>query len=52
MNEQKGVTKMERENLIAFTDEQLDMILAFQKQEGQETVQDAIIDAVRFCLKD
>ena len=43
---------MERENLIAFSDEQLDTILAFQKQEGQETVQDAIMDALRSCLKD
>lgn len=43
---------MEKENLIAFTDEQLEMILAFQKQEGFETVQDAIMIAVKAFLKD
>ena len=43
---------MEREHLIAFTDEELEMILAFQQQEGQSTVQEAIMDAVRSCLKD
>ena len=46
-------TEMEkRELLIAFTDEEFEEILAFQKQEGQETVQEAIMDAVRACLKD
>ena len=43
---------MEKENLIAFTDEQLEIVLAFQEQEGQETVQDAIMDAIKSCLKD
>jgi hypothetical protein len=43
---------VERENLIAFNDEQLDMILKFQEQEGFETIQDAIMSAVNACVKD
>ena len=39
-------------NLIEFTDDQLDKILAFQEQEGFETVQDAVIGAVESCLKE
>ena len=51
--DERGKEEMEkREVLIAFTDEELEEILAFQKQEGQETVQEAIMDAVRACLKD
>lgn len=41
-----------RERLIAFTDEELDKILEFQKQEGFNTVQEAIMAAVGSCLKD
>ena len=37
---------------IAFDDEDIDTILAFQKQEGFNTVQEAIMSAVKSCLKD
>ena len=43
---------MENDNLIAVTDEQLDKILALQRQEGFNTVQDAIEAAIDVCLKD
>jgi hypothetical protein len=37
---------------IEFTEEQMKEINALQEQEGFDTVQDAIINAVRLCLKD
>lgn len=37
---------------IAFTEGQLEQIMKLQEQEGLETVQDAIMDAVGSCLKD
>lgn len=43
---------MKDENLISVTDEQFAKIIALQKQEGFETVQDAIEAAVNACLKD
>jgi hypothetical protein len=39
-------------NMIEFTDDQLDKILALQEQEGFETVQDAVICAVDSFLKE
>jgi hypothetical protein len=40
------------ENLIGFTDEELEKILSLQKQEGFETVQETVICAVNTCLKE
>lgn len=48
----KEVKAMKKENLIDFDDEQLEKILAFQKQEGFKTVQEAIMVAVNTFLKD
>lgn len=42
----------EHENLIAFTDEQLDFILAYQKESGADTVQDAILNAISLAFDD
>jgi hypothetical protein len=39
-------------NMIEFTDDQLDKILALQELEGFETVQDAVVGAVESCLKE
>ena len=41
-----------RETQIVFTKEQINKIIALQKQEGFCTVQDAVESAVDSCLKD
>jgi phosphoribosyl-ATP pyrophosphohydrolase len=47
-----GITPTKRDINVNFTEEDFEIILAFQQQEGQNTVQEAIMDAVRACLKD
>ena len=39
-------------NLIEFTDEELEIILSLQEQEGFNTVQETVIGAVNSCLKE
>ena len=39
-------------NLIEFADEELEKILSLQEQEGFNTVQETVIEAVNSCLKE
>ena len=41
-----------KETMIAFTDEQIDFILAYQKESGADTVQDAILNAISLAFDD
>ena len=38
--------------LIEFSEEQMDKILELQEQEGFETVQETVMEAISACLKD
>ena len=49
--DRKACYTLSKENLISFNDEQLEEILAFQEQEGFNTVQEAIMAAVLSCLR-
>lgn len=40
----------EHETMIAFTDEQMDFILAYQKESGADTVQYAIMNAISLAF--
>lgn len=52
LNRKEKDDMSEHENLIAFTDEQLDFILAYQKESGADTVQDAILNAISIAFDD
>lgn len=41
-----------RETMIAFTDEELDDIISLMEQDGFNTVQETVMNAVRAFLKD
>ena len=41
-----------KKTMIAFTGKQLDFILAYQKESGADTVQDAILNAVSLAFDD